>query len=521
MATTAEQEAMLNLRYSADMAHRRMSDDHLSDDPDALDHESVPKPRLSSREKKSLLFLGTLYFIHAVPLQFSWITMPIILRQQLSYSDVGTFLVSQYPFSWKAAWSPVVDGFHIPFLGRRKTWMVPSLVAAGAVLIWLSSSQDALVAKVAAGNSSAMIWIVLAWFLVMIFCANVRIAIDSWAIDLLSPSNVHWASPAVTIGEAVSGFVSFNLFLGATSFKSSKDESGKAEPADTHLFFLGSAAIFVITAVSLMIGKRENNKEPRTRTIRQAYTIIWNILKLRQVWLLMLIHMVSMIGFITNDTITVLQLVKNHFNDFELAALGTVTVPFAIAGGFLVARAFQTKHPLQVWRRMFPWRLLLAFISQLTVLVISRYPNSRFRWLVVILPFCLSRFFESAMWVAFVAFHAQLADPQCGGIYMSLLSTTLNIRYDTLQFFFTKTIGLIDGSDDLTKPSPLIDGYQIVNTTSIVLAILLYRFFLRPATMYLQTIDVAEWRVLDTAVAEPVAYEMASTRDGDEDMKEN
>jgi MFS transporter, PAT family, solute carrier family 33 (acetyl-CoA transportor), member 1 len=521
MAITTEQEAMLDLRYSTDMANRRASNDHLSDSPDPLDEEPFPKPRLSSREKKNLLFLGALYFIHAIPLQFSWLTMPILLRQQLSYSDVGTFLVSQYPFSWKVAWSPVVDGFHIPMLGRRKTWMVPSLVAAGGVLFWLSFSQDSLVAQIAAGSSAAMVWTILAWFLIMVFCANVRIAIDSWAIDLLSPPNVHWASPAVTIGEALSGLVSFNVFLGTASLSSSQDASGKMEPADTHFFFLGSAAVFVLTAIMLMVGRRENNKEQRTRTVRQAYTIIWNILKLRHVWILMLIHMVSMVGFITNDTITVLQLVKNHFDDFELAALGTVTLPFAIAGGFLVARAFQTRHPLHVWRQMFPWRLLTAFVSQLTILFISRYPHSSFRWLVVFMPFCLSRFFESAMWVSFVAFHAQLADPQCGGIYMSLLSTTLNIRYDTLQFFFTKTIGMIDGTDDLTKPSPLIDGYQMVNLASIVLAILLYRFFLRPATMHLQTIDVTEWRVKDTVVASPAAYEMVRTRDRAEHIDED
>jgi PAT family acetyl-CoA transporter-like MFS transporter 1 len=512
MTGTAEYGAAWHLRRSTDdMTDHRVVDDDLSDASELLDEQPPQKPLFSFAEKKNVLLLCALYFIHAIPLQFSWVTMPILLRQQLSYSEVGTFLLSQYPYSWKALWSPLVDGFHIPLIGRRKTWIVPSLVVAGAVLLWLSFAQDSLVAEVAGGRAGAMAWVVLPWFMVMCLCANIRIALDSWSVDLLSPPNVHWASPIATVGEVTANFVSFNIFLGVTSLNSAADEAGKTEPASTRLFFQSSASAFVITAVLLLVGKRESNKAQKTQMIGEAYAIIWKILKLRHVWVLMFIHMASMIGFITNDTITVLQLVKNDFSDLELAGLATATLPFAIAGGVIVGKAFQTTHPLHVWRRMFPWRLMAAFVSQITVLFISRYPDSHFRWLVVFLPFCISRFLEAAMWVAFVAFHAQVSDPQYGGIYMSLLSTTLNIRYDTLQFIFTKAIGMIDGGENLTKRSSLIDGYQIVNVTAVALAIPIYWFFLRPATHYLQTIDVSEWRVKHSGIADPIEYEMVGS----------
>jgi MFS transporter, PAT family, solute carrier family 33 (acetyl-CoA transportor), member 1 len=501
----------LDLRRNSDMADHRAIDDDLSDFLDPLEVQPNPEPGLSFAEKKNLVLLCALHFIHAIPLQFSWVTMPILLRQQLSYSDVGTFLISQYPYSWKVAWSPLVDAFHVPLMGRRKTWIVPSCILAGSVLLWLAFAQDSLVTEIANGRPLAMIWVVLAWFTIMVACASIRIALDSWSLDLLSPPNVHWASSVATIGETFAGLVSFNAFLGMTYVKSPKDEAGNVEPANTRLFFEGSAIAFAITAVLLLVGKTENDKGLRRRTIGAAYTIIWKILKLRQVWILMLIHMASMIGFITNDTITVLQLVKNNFDDLELAGLGTATIPFAVAGGYLVAKAFETRHPLYVWRKMFPWRLSLAFISQLTILFISRYPDSQLRWLVVLLPFCLSRFFEAAMWVAFVAFHAQVSNPQYGGIYMSLLATTLNIRYDTLQFFFTKMIGTIDGSEDLTAHSKLIDGYQIMNISSVILAIPIFWFFLKPATMYLETINVSAWWVEDTGHVDPAAYEMVRT----------
>jgi PAT family acetyl-CoA transporter-like MFS transporter 1 len=512
----AERGTMLELRRP-DHVTNHGDIDGLSDLSEPLDGQRTTlTPVLSFLEKKNLLLLGTIYFIHAIPLQFSWITMPIILRQQLSYSDVGTFLISQYPYSWKAGWSPLVDGLHHPLIGRRKTWIVPSLVMGGAVLFWLAFAQDSLVAKVASGRPFAMAWLVLAWFMVMICCANIRIALDSWSINLLSPPNVHWASSIFTIGETAASLVSCTLFLGMTSLNSPKRETSKAGPANTRLFFGATAIAFITTAVLLLVGNSESDKAQKRQPIRKVYTIIWEILKLRHAWILMLVHVASMIGFITNDTIITLQLVKNNFSDFDLAVLAAVSLPFALSGSFLVAKAFQTRHPLHVWRRMFPWRLIIAFVSQLTILFVSRYPNSQLRWFIVVLPLCLSTFFSAAMWVAFIAFHAQVSDPHFGGIYMSVLATTLNIRYDTLQFLCTKAIGIIDGNDDLTKPSPLIDGYQIVNVTTVVLAIPIYWFFLRPATLYLQTIDASAWRIKYQGPADATAYEMVETLEDDE-----
>lgn len=493
--------------------------DELDDIPEPLDvdeQKTIPMSVLSSLEKKNLVFLCTIYFIHAIPLQFSWATMPIILRQQLNYSDVGTFLISQYPYSWKAAWSPLVDGLYLSVIGRRKSWIVPSFLVGGLVLFWLAFTQDSLVEEIASGSSFAMVWVVLPWFLIMVLCANIRIALDSWSITLLSPANVHWASSITTIGETGASLLSCNIFLGVTSLNAPKTETRGPETASTSFFFGATAVAFVTTAFLLLVGKSESEKTPTKQSIRKIYLIIWEILKLRHVWILMLVHVTSMIGFITNDTITTLEMVKNSFTDFDLAVLATVALPFAIAGSFLVAKAFQTGHPLHVWRRMFAWRLLLAFLSQLTILFVSKYPDSKFRWLVVVLPFCLSQMLAAAMWIAFVAFHSQVSDPQFGGIYMSVLATTLNIRYDTLQFLCTKAIGMIDGTDDLTKPSPLIDGYQMVNLTTVVLSIPVYWFFLKPATLFLQTVDVSAWRIKYQDPVDSMAYEMVRPIDDDE-----
>jgi PAT family acetyl-CoA transporter-like MFS transporter 1 len=177
----------------------------------------LPKPGLSRAEKKNLAWLFCLYFVHAIPLQFSWSSMPILLRQQLSYADVGTFIISQYPYSWKVIWSPIVEAFYVRVVGRRKTWIVPSFIMAGAVLLVLALAQDDIVARVAGGETSAMTLLVLAWLPVMVLCGNIRIALDSWSLDLLSQPNVHLVSPVVIVAETAAGFLAFNIFVAEPS----------------------------------------------------------------------------------------------------------------------------------------------------------------------------------------------------------------------------------------------------------------------------------------------------------------
>lgn len=77
---------------------------------------------------------------------------------------IGTFTLVSLPFSFKFVWAPLLDRFRVPFLGRRRGWMIlsqlalivaiaglgiidptsaPAMLALGAVIVAaLSASQD-------------------------------------------------------------------------------------------------------------------------------------------------------------------------------------------------------------------------------------------------------------------------------------------------------------------------------------------------------------------------------------------
>jgi PAT family acetyl-CoA transporter-like MFS transporter 1 len=43
----------------------------------------------------------------------------------MSFTQMGIFAISSYPYSFKLFWSPIVDSLYSASFGRRKSWIVP------------------------------------------------------------------------------------------------------------------------------------------------------------------------------------------------------------------------------------------------------------------------------------------------------------------------------------------------------------------------------------------------------------
>lgn len=77
-------------------------------------------------------------------------SIPFILREQLSYSQLATFALASYPYSLKLLWSPIVDAVYFPSIGRRKSWIIPMQVIIGSMMLWMSFTVDELMDNVCA-----------------------------------------------------------------------------------------------------------------------------------------------------------------------------------------------------------------------------------------------------------------------------------------------------------------------------------------------------------------------------------
>ncbi len=92
--------------------------------------------------RRDFLLLVVLYAIQGIPLGLSLGSVPFLLRNVASYTDVGIFSFASYPYSLKLLWSPIVDSVYFKRLGRRKSWIIPIQLVVGGIFIAISGWMD-------------------------------------------------------------------------------------------------------------------------------------------------------------------------------------------------------------------------------------------------------------------------------------------------------------------------------------------------------------------------------------------
>ena len=96
----------------------------------------------SSSVQSDVFLLILLYAIQGIPLGLSLGSVPFLLKNVASYTDVGIFSFASYPYSLKLFWSPIVDSIYVKSIGRRKSWIIPIQLAVGCIFVLISGWMD-------------------------------------------------------------------------------------------------------------------------------------------------------------------------------------------------------------------------------------------------------------------------------------------------------------------------------------------------------------------------------------------
>jgi MFS transporter, PAT family, solute carrier family 33 (acetyl-CoA transportor), member 1 len=102
--------------------------------------------------------------------------------------QIGIFSIASYPYSFKLLWSPVVDSVYSRRLGRRKSWIVPLQLTSALLMFSLAGWADARLAAVDVAAVTAL------FFVLVLLAATQDIAVDGWALTLLSRRHVGYAA---------------------------------------------------------------------------------------------------------------------------------------------------------------------------------------------------------------------------------------------------------------------------------------------------------------------------------------
>ncbi|PWY68491.1 acetyl coenzyme a transporter [Aspergillus sclerotioniger CBS 115572] len=508
-----------------------------------LDHDPPMTPQtpamtttsfadLPASDRRNFLLLCVLYFLQGIPMGLATGSVPFLLKPYLSYGQIGVFSLASYPYSLKLLWSPIVDAIWSRRFGRRKSWITPVQVIAGVAMIYMGGRIEGMM-KDAGANGGAGVWnFTYWWFLLVFFCATQDIAVDGWAITLMSPPNISYASTAQTVGLTAGHFLSYTVFLAFNSadfanrwFRAVPVEGGLLS-LGTYLKFWGWAYLVVTTCLAVM--KKEDRTHERD-SIMDVYRSMWSVLKLRHVHTIILVHLIAKIGFQANDGVTSLKLLDKGFGQDNMALVVLIDFPFEIGLGYYAGKWSTEYTAMRLWCWAFIGRLVAAVFAQATVMI---FPSGdqipTWYLLTVIGEHVFSTFMNTVMFVAVSAFHARIADPSIGGTYMTMLATVSNLGGTFPRYFILK---LVDMFTEATCVPPTVpptdlkgdlvteafscalepdrtrcvngggicnvqhDGYYTTNILCVVIGVVTFVFFIRPAVLKLQGLPLRAWRL--------------------------
>lgn len=247
-----------------------------------------------------------------------------------------------------------------------------------------------------------------------------------WALTILSHKHIAYASTAQTVGLTGGHFLSYTVFLAFNS-PDFANKWFRTVPSPEGVMTLGGYLtfwgwIYILVTLGLAIFKKEDKTKER-EGIMDVYKVMWGILKLRNVQIIIIVHLIAKLGFQANDAATSLKLLDKGFSQEDMALTVLIDFPFELGLGYYVGKWSSEYPPLQLWCWAFIGRLVAAAFAQFVVMIFPTEGVTSWYLLTVILEHVFSTSMNTTMFVAVSAFHAKIADPVIGGTYMTLLAT--------------------------------------------------------------------------------------------------
>lgn len=352
-------------------------------------------------------------------------SVPFLLKPHLSYGQIAIFSLASYPYSLKLLWSPIVDAVWSQKLGRRKSWITPIQTISGFAMVYLGGRVEEMMTAAEQGGDA--VWSFTKWWFLLVFlCATQDIAVDGWAISLLSSQNIAYASTAQTVGLTAGQFLSYTVFLAFNS-KDFANKWFRSVPQEAGLLGLGGYLKFwgwayLLVTLGLVLLKKENKSNDRDG-IMEVYKSMWGVLKLKNIQTIIIIHLIAKIGFQANEGVTSLKLIDKGFGQDNMALVVLIDFPFEIALGYYAGKWSSQYTPMRVWCWSFLGRLAAALFAQGVVMIYPSTPVPAWYVWAVVAEHLLSTSMNTIMFVSISAFHARISDPAIGGTYMTLLAT--------------------------------------------------------------------------------------------------
>ncbi len=154
-----------------------------------------------SRKMAALLFLG---FSSGLPLFLTSKTLQAWMTvEKVDLTAIGLFSLVALPYSLKFLWSPLLDWFTLPFLGRRRGWLITLQIGLLVAIAFMGFQQPKQGLQLLAINALAIAF----------FSATQDIAADAYRTDVLAELERGAGAAVFVLGYRVSLLFTGSLAL--------------------------------------------------------------------------------------------------------------------------------------------------------------------------------------------------------------------------------------------------------------------------------------------------------------------
>jgi PAT family beta-lactamase induction signal transducer AmpG len=355
---------------------------------------------LRDRNLAVILLLG---FSSGLPLALTGSTLQAWMTVEgVDLSTIGLITLAGIPYTWKFLWSPAMDRFVPPFLGRRRGWLVVTqlvLAASIAAMATLSPRSDtALLASIALFTAFAS--------------ASQDIVFDAYRTDVAKPEERGLAGALTVAGYRVAMLVSGALAL---VFAAGSGRIPALGWRDTYFLM---AALMAVGILATLVGREPETPAPPPRSLHEAFVEpLREFLSRPGAGALLLLLVLYKLGDAFALSLSTAFLIRGA--GFSLQDVAYVNKALALAAtivGALLGGALMVR--LRLYRALMAFGILqgvstLAFMA--LALVGKSYP-------LMVLAVGLENLTSGMGTVAFVAFLMALCDHRYTATQYALLS---------------------------------------------------------------------------------------------------
>jgi len=187
-------------------------------------------------------------FSSGLPLYLLFNLIPAWLRsEQVDLKTIGLFALIQFPYTWKFLWSPLLDRYVVPLLGRRRGWMLLTQLGLLAVIASMGAFSP----------QSELRTIAYIATLLALLSATQDIVLDAYRRELLSDNELGMGSAVHVNAYRIAGLVpgSLSLIL--------------SDMMPWNMVFIATA-LFMLPGVVMTLLVKEPHRATPPKTLREA-----------------------------------------------------------------------------------------------------------------------------------------------------------------------------------------------------------------------------------------------------------